>query len=255
MCFVKWSFNEKFKKNRSFFKEAWNGFSLLRNSAGRRAIKQHNARLMDGKLTVTLPPNESQSTTLCIIFMLMRATRQLFCPAGKTQAFFVLYFCLSYCKTQNRLSISVRVKTHKEVVLISVTLEGELHINIFQKIQSAQKIKNKNNKNKTTHTDTRLELWLWFCLTPCKGRGLTVGAVCLNNVRGVKERRVLKSSNIFSLDFLRVPAALKQITNNCVRECCQITCLSYDAKRKNQPKNEAMKLNYNYRQFLFYKYY
>ena len=125
-------------KNRSFSKEPWNGFSLLRNSAGRRAIKQHNARLMDGKLTVTLPQKESQSMTLCIIFMLMRTTRQLFHPAGKTQAFFVLYFCLSYCKTQTGW-VFPWVQTHKEAVLISVTLEGELGINISKKSEGPKK--------------------------------------------------------------------------------------------------------------------
>lgn len=61
--------------------------------------EKHKARVMEGKLTVTLAQNESQSTTLCIIFMLMRATRQFFTLRGKTQAFFVLFFCLSHCKT------------------------------------------------------------------------------------------------------------------------------------------------------------
>ena len=54
-----------------------NGFDFLRNSA---ATKEHNTRLMDGKLNATLPPNEKRSTTLCIIFMLMCTTRQLFSP-------------------------------------------------------------------------------------------------------------------------------------------------------------------------------
>lgn len=67
---------------------------------GRGEKKQHNVGLMDGKLTVTLAHNESQTMTLCIIFMLMCTTCQLSHPTGKIQAFFVLYFSLSFCKTQ-----------------------------------------------------------------------------------------------------------------------------------------------------------
>lgn len=103
----------------------------------------------------------------------MCSALQLFHPGGKTQAFFVLYFCLSYCKTQTS-SVFLCVQTHKAAVLIQVTLEGELHINIFRNSQTIVK----KSKEKTT----RLGLWFSFCLKLCKGTGLTAGASCLTDV-------------------------------------------------------------------------
>lgn len=49
--------NEKFNSETSnyFLKKRANGSIVLRNSVGRKAAQRHNARLMNGKLTVTLP--------------------------------------------------------------------------------------------------------------------------------------------------------------------------------------------------------
>lgn len=49
--------NEKFNSETSnyFLKKRANGSIVLRNPVGRKAAQQHNARLMNGKLTVTLP--------------------------------------------------------------------------------------------------------------------------------------------------------------------------------------------------------
>lgn len=49
--------NEKFNSETSnyFLKKCANGSIVLRNPVGRKAAQQYNARLMNGKLTVTLP--------------------------------------------------------------------------------------------------------------------------------------------------------------------------------------------------------
>lgn len=77
------------------------------------ATKRHNARLIDGKLTVTMPQNESQSSTLCIIFMLMFATRQLFHPTGENTSFLCIIFLLVILQNTNQFMMCVCVRVHK----------------------------------------------------------------------------------------------------------------------------------------------
>lgn len=83
------------------------------NSAGRRLQRKHNTRLMDRKLTVTLPWNESWSMTLCIIFMLMCTTHQLFTLRGKHKH--SLYY-ISACHTaKHRLAQCFCARLYKPI--------------------------------------------------------------------------------------------------------------------------------------------
>ena len=93
---------------------------------------------MGGKLTVTR--NESQSMTLCIIFMLMCTTRQLFLTRGgkhKPSLYYVFTACHNR-KTQTG-SVFLCAYTHNKAVLIPVALEGELHINISKNSECPKK--------------------------------------------------------------------------------------------------------------------
>lgn len=74
--------------------------------------------------------------------MLMCTFRQLFHPTGKTRAFFVLYFCLSYWKNTSLVFVCECAEFDKEIVLILVPLEGELCRN-FQKFTHTQNEKEK----------------------------------------------------------------------------------------------------------------
>lgn len=132
---------------------------------------------MDGKLTVTLPHNESRSTTLCIIFMLMCSTRQPFHPCGgKTQAFFVLYFLLVILQNTNRLSISGCVNPQRSCFDTSHS-GGKGSALIFPEIQSTHTQKKKNDSKYPGNLFGTLSLFL--SLTQCKRGGLAVRAVML----------------------------------------------------------------------------
>lgn len=124
---------------------------------------------MGGKLAVTR--NESQSMTLCIIFMLMCTTRQLFLTRGgkhKPSLYYVFMACHNR-KTQTG-SVFLCAYTHNEAVLIPVALEGELHINISKNSECPKKRKDRHSFGTLVHTVWRRWLVSWSeSLQLCSG--------------------------------------------------------------------------------------